>query len=80
MLGIQEPRTHDLKTLAMLIPMEHGLPLRLVELVELNPFAVDIRYADDWREPRLGDAKRAFWLASEIPAAVRELLPPPVVI
>ena len=52
-LGIQAPRTHDLK--------------------------VDVRYADDWREPQLSEAKRALALASRVRAAVRELMPPAVV-
>jgi HEPN domain-containing protein len=56
-LGIQAHRTHDLKTLAALIPADHDFPLRITELVELNPYAVDVRYADDWREPQLGAPK-----------------------
>ena len=51
--GTQTPRTHDLKALAALIPPEQKLPLRVEDLVELNPYAVDVRYADDWREPQL---------------------------
>lgn len=74
-LGIQAPRTHDLKALAALIPLEYFLPLRVEELVELNPYAVDTRYADDWLEPRLNDAKRALLLASKVRTRVRELLP-----
>jgi HEPN domain-containing protein len=58
-LGIQAPRTHDVRALALLIPPEARLALNVEALVELNPYAVDVRYADDWREPRAGDAKRA---------------------
>jgi hypothetical protein len=39
----------------------------------------DVRYADDWREPRLNDAKRAIAPAWRVRAAVRELLPPSVI-
>jgi HEPN domain-containing protein len=78
-LGIQAPRTHDLKALAALIPLEQRFPVRVEDLVELNPYAVDVRYADDWREPQLDDAKRALVLASQVRTAVRELMPPPVV-
>jgi hypothetical protein len=46
---------------------------------ELNPYAVDVRYADDWREPQLNDAKRALALASLVRAMVRELIPASVV-
>ena len=78
-LGIQAPRIHDLKALAALIPSEQRFPLSVADLVELNPYAVDVRYADDWREPQLSDAKRALALASKVRAAVRELIPPHVV-
>src|ERR1035438_1923958 len=46
-LGIQAPRTHDLKALAALIPLEPRLPVSVEALAELNPYAVDVRYADD---------------------------------
>jgi HEPN domain-containing protein len=78
-LGIQAPRTHDLKALAALIPLDHGFPLRVEDLVELNPYAVDVRYADDWREPQLSDANRALALALKVRAAVRDSMPPSVV-
>ena len=78
-LDIQAPRTHDLKALAVLIPFDSPLPVRVEDLVELNPYAIDVRYADDWREPRLADAERALSLASQVRAAVRELLPPSVI-
>jgi HEPN domain-containing protein len=74
-LGIQAPRTHDLRALAALVPEKLGFPVRLELLAELNPYAVDVRYADDWREPQLNDAKRALALASEVRSAVRGLLP-----
>jgi hypothetical protein len=48
-------------------------------LAELNPYSVDVRYADDWREPQLNDAKRALALASQVRTAVRELMPTAVV-
>jgi HEPN domain-containing protein len=78
-LGIQAPRTHDLKALAVLIPLEQRFPLRVEDLLELNPYAVDVRYADDWCEPQLNDANRALELASKVRAAVRESMPPAVV-
>ena len=40
-LRIQAPRTHDLKALVALIPLEQRFPCRLCDLVELNPQAVD---------------------------------------
>jgi HEPN domain-containing protein len=74
-LSIQAPRTHDLQALATLLPLEQRLPMRIEELGELNPYAVNVRYADDWREPQLNDARRALGLASKVRAAVRKLMP-----
>jgi HEPN domain-containing protein len=72
-LSIQAPQTHDLKALAALIPLEQRFSLRVEDLVELNPYAVDVRYADDWREPQLNDAKRALALASAVRAGPRSV-------
>ena len=78
-LGIQAPRTHDLTALAALILLDRRFPVRVEDLADLNPYAVDVRYADDWREPQWNDAKRALALASQVRTAVRELMPPSVV-
>ena len=78
-LGIQASRTHDLQALAVLIPLEQRLAVQVEDLAELNPYAVNVRYADDWREPQLGDARRALELASQVRTAVRKLLPPSVI-
>ena len=64
--GIQAPRTHDLHALAALIPLEQCFPVRVEDLAELNPYAVNVRYADDWRELQLSDAERALVLASQV--------------
>jgi len=53
--------------------------VRVEDLAELNPYAVDVRYADDWREPRLNDARRALALASLVRTAIRELMPAAVI-
>ncbi len=74
--AIQAPRTHDLIALAALLPLEQTFPVPVEDLAELNPYSVDVRYADDWREPRLVDANRALELASQVKAAVRKALPP----
>jgi len=75
-LGIQTPRTHDLRMLVSLIPAESRLSVRTEDIVELNPYAVDVRYADDWREPQLSDAKRALLLAYEVRDEIRRRMPP----
>jgi HEPN domain-containing protein len=73
-LEIQTPRTHDLQALASLLPPAWRLPVSMERLAEMNPYAVNIRYADDWLEPHLQDAQRALALAKEIRAAVRTFL------
>jgi HEPN domain-containing protein len=73
-LAIQAPRTHDLDALAVLIPAEQRFPVKVEDLAEMNPYAVDIRYTNDWREPRLNDAKRALELAARVRTAVRALI------
>jgi hypothetical protein len=40
---------HDLKALATLIPADQDFSLRISDLAELNPYAVDVRYADNRR-------------------------------
>jgi HEPN domain-containing protein len=75
-LEIQTPRTHDLQALAALLPPAWRLPVSMERLVEMNPYAVNVRYADDWLEPGLQDAQRALALAKEIRAAVRAFLSP----
>ncbi len=77
--GIQAPRTHDLKVLVALLPSDLNFPVPVKEIVELNPYSVDVRYSDDWREPQLSDAKRALALTAEVRTAVRKLMPPQVV-
>jgi hypothetical protein len=56
-----------------------GFPVLVEDLAELNPDAIDVCCADDWREPQLSDAKRALGLASKVRAAVRQSIPLPVV-
>ncbi len=73
-LGIQAPRSHDLRLLAALIPVERGLAVTQDELSELSSYAVLIRYPDDWREPNLDAARRAMALALKVQDAVHDTL------
>lgn len=75
LLGIQAPRTHDLDKLAALLPAASRLSLSLTDLVAMNPYAVDLRYADDWREPLRDDAVRCLELAETVRKEIRSLLP-----
>jgi hypothetical protein len=42
----------------------------------MNPYAVDVRYADDWWEPQREDALRSVELAQRLRTEARRLLPP----
>ena len=75
LLGIQAPYTHDLEKLVALVPAERHLSLPVTDLVAMNPYAVDVRYADDWREPQRDDAIRSLELAQVVRKEVRDLLP-----
>ena len=75
---ISAPRTHDLRALGLLLPEDATLPVTFAELAELNPYAVQVRYAGDWPEPTLSDARRALSLALAVRGAVRQFLPPRV--
>ena len=75
LLGIQAPRTHDLEKLADLLPPGTQISEPMAALVTMNPYAVDVRYADDWREPQREDAIRALEIAQRVRAEVRGRLP-----
>jgi HEPN domain-containing protein len=74
-LAIQAPRTHDLEELAALLTPEQALSVPLGELVGMTPYAVDARYADDWREPGIEEARRSLALANRVRGEVRPSLP-----
>jgi len=76
MLGIQAPRTHHLGKLLLLVPEEVRPPVDPEEISKLNPYAVDVRYADDLREPQRSDALRSLKLAGIVRADARRRLPP----
>ncbi len=73
--GIQAPRTHDLEKLSERLPLEKGLSIGPAELAALNPYAVEARYADDWREAGCEEAARAVETAQRVRRAVRGFLP-----
>jgi HEPN domain-containing protein len=78
-LGVQFPRTHDLKALVALIPIEQGFPIGGDLLSELTPYAVGCRYIDDWLELELADAQSAISLAREVRSVVRTQLPSAII-
>ena len=66
---------HDLEELAALLPPGRALSVPLSELVGMTPYAVDVRYADDWREPGVEQALQSQALAERTRQEVRLLLP-----
>jgi HEPN domain-containing protein len=75
MAGVPAPRTHDLEKLAALLPADKQLSIPMATLVSMNPYAVDVRYSDDWRPPQRDDALQALSVAQSVRAGVRLLLP-----
>ncbi len=74
-VGVQAPRTHDLSKLLLLLPAEERPAVVPQDLAAMNPYAVEVRYADDWREPLRDDAMRALQLAENIRREARNRLP-----
>jgi HEPN domain-containing protein len=77
--AVPAPRAHDLNALCSLLPPEQRASLPSVELAILNPYAVEVRYADDWREPGREDAIEALRLAEQVRDQARKVLPSEVV-
>lgn len=73
--AVPAPRTHDLGRLVALLPADKQLSIPAGALVAVNPYAVDVRYSDDWREPRRHDAIQALEVAQRVRTEVRSLLP-----
>lgn len=75
LFGIPAPRTHDLEILHGLVPPEGRLSVPASHLASLNPYAVEARYADDWRNPGRQEALEALLIARAVRDKVRALLP-----
>lgn len=73
--NVQAPRTHDLEKLTAMLPPGLGLSVPLPDLVALNPFAVEVRYADDWIEPTRLQALEAISIANAVRSEARTRLP-----
>lgn len=74
--GIPAPRTHDLEQLLVLLPEWRRPGICPSTLAGLNPYAGDVRYADDWRELQFAEALAALDVARAVREEVRRLLPP----
>ncbi|MGI8743416.1 MAG: HEPN domain-containing protein [Bryobacteraceae bacterium] len=73
--GIHAPRTHDLEEIFALLPPAIQPEIEVAALLSLNSDAVDVRYADDWREPQRAEAVRAMEIAAAFRASARRALP-----
>ena len=69
------PKTHDLVELAAMMPPEIRLEVELLELKELSPYAVEVRYPDDWSPLTRERAVRAVHIAHKVRLAVCSGLP-----
>lgn len=76
MEGIPAPRTHDLEQLLSLLPESRRPSIAPSALAGLNPYAVAVRYVDDWRELQFAEALAALDVAQAVRDEARRLLPP----
>lgn len=73
--GIHAPRIHNLEALRDLLPQPYRLSISDTELASLNPYAVEVRYADDWCGPGPDEAASAFAVAGKVREEARSVLP-----
>ncbi len=57
--GIEPPRTHDIEALMQALPTPTPLDVSMADLVELNQYAVDVRYSDDMSMTTEAEARAA---------------------
>lgn len=72
--GVDPPHTHDLDTLLRAAPEATGVGVGVADLVDLDPYAVELRYADDVSHVERSDAERAIEIAELVWADVRRQL------
>ena len=69
------PKTHDVAELFAILPDDARPDIDLAELKELSPYAVEVRYPNDWIPLSREKAVRAIEIARKVRSAVRVLLP-----
>lgn len=69
------PKTHDLSEILNLAPAAVGLGLTVLDVVVLNPYAVETRYPGNWEPIAQTDAEAAVAAAKKVREAVRSHLP-----
>jgi HEPN domain-containing protein len=76
-VGIEFPKTHDLKDLLdRIAPVNGRLATDLAGVATLTPYGVDLRYPDDRPDASTDDAQQALKLARQVRDTVLPLLPP----
>jgi HEPN domain-containing protein len=69
------PKTHDVSEILNLVPPTVGLKLRKSLVVELSPYAVEVRYPGNWEPIARAEAEAAVEAAKKVREAVRSHLP-----
>ncbi|MBM3270430.1 MAG: HEPN domain-containing protein [Candidatus Sericytochromatia bacterium] len=59
LLQIEFKKSHDLASLAALVPPDWAIAEKLAEVAELTPWAVEARYPGDWPDATDRDAMEA---------------------
>lgn len=71
---IRSPRTHNLAEILEICKLTDSSFTRLGEIETLTPYAVELRYADDFYFPPVEEARGALHLAEETADFVRTAL------
>jgi len=74
-LDIDFPKTHDLRVLAQRLPGNLFKLLDMDKVLELNRYAIEARYPDDWEPFSRVEARRAVATAQRVRRSIRIHLP-----
>ena len=73
--NIETPKTHELGKLLKVVETRNAeLTAKLLDVIVLNTYAVDIRYPGDQPEPTLAESREALELARQVRDAILPLL------
>ena len=74
--AVPYPVTHDLMLLLEhVLPLNQGAEALRDALALLMPYAVEVRYPDDWHEPSLDDAREVRAAAGQVLDWVHQAMP-----
>ena len=69
--GIDFPKTHDLRLLTQLIPVDIGLSFTIEEILPLNRYTIEARYPGFWEPIERKEAEQAVNIAKIVRKTVR---------